>query len=125
MVLLEAWKVVVAQRYAQFDGRAGRAEFWWFVLASWIISVVLNILGQASTVFTVIALIYSLAILVPSLAVGVRRLHDTDHSGWWLLIALVPLVGIIVLLVFWATASQPGANKYGMGAPHFPQLTAA
>jgi uncharacterized membrane protein YhaH (DUF805 family) len=61
----------------------------------------------------VIGLIYSLAVLVPGLAVGVRRLHDTDKSGWWLLIALIPLVGIIVLIVFFATDGQPGPNKYG------------
>jgi uncharacterized membrane protein YhaH (DUF805 family) len=104
MLLVNWWKVVVLQRYAQFVGRAGRAEFWWFFLASFIISAVLNLLGQASNVLYVLGFIYSLAVLVPTIAVGVRRLHDTGRTGWWMLIGLVPLVGLIVLIVLWATS---------------------
>src|SRR4051794_30423180 len=124
MVLLEAWKVVVTERYMQFDGRAGRAEFWWYFLAGAIIGVVLSVLAQASTVFVVIQAIYGLAVLIPGLAVGVRRLHDTNRSGWWLLIGLIPLVGFIILIVFFATASDPRPNRYGVTAPPFPQLVA-
>jgi uncharacterized membrane protein YhaH (DUF805 family) len=61
----------------------------------------------------VLGLIYSLAVLIPGLAVGVRRLHDTGKSGWWLLLVLIPIVGIIVLIVFWATDGEPGVNEYG------------
>jgi uncharacterized membrane protein YhaH (DUF805 family) len=106
MLLVNWWKVVVLQRYTQFVGRASRAEFWWFALASFIISAVLSILGRATVVFSVLGFIYSLAVLVPSIAVGIRRLHDTGRSGWWILIGLVPLVGFIVLIVFWAGAGK-------------------
>jgi uncharacterized membrane protein YhaH (DUF805 family) len=116
--LVSYWKLVVLERYAKFDGRSRRAEFWWYFLANLIISFVLNFidmvigLGMGGGV-GVLGLIYSLAVLVPGLAVGVRRLHDTNKSGWWLLFALVPLVGIIVLIVFFATDGQPGPNRYG------------
>ena len=99
-----------------------RAEFWWFFLASFIISAVLSILGRASVVFSVLGFIYSLAVLVPSIAVGVRRLHDTARSGWWILIGLIPLVGFIVLIVFWAGQGSPGANQYGAPPPNEPAV---
>ncbi len=122
MLLVNWWKVVVLQRYTQFVGRAGRAEFWWFFLASFIISAVLNILGRATVVFVILGFVYSLAELVPSIAVGVRRLHDTGRTGWWMLIGLIPLVGIIILIVFWATQGNPGPNQYGAPAPDEPVL---
>ncbi len=117
MVLVDAWKTVVMQRYAKFDGRAGRAEFWWFVLASAIIGIVLSTLGRASVIFVVLYLIYALGVLIPSLAVAVRRLHDTNRSGWWYLLILIPLVGGIILIVFLATDGTPGLNQYGPPAP--------
>jgi uncharacterized membrane protein YhaH (DUF805 family) len=122
MLLVNWWKVVVLQRYAQFVGRAGRAEFWWFFLATFIVSAVLNIFGRASVVFVVLGVIYSLAVLIPSIAVGVRRLHDTGRSGWWILIGLIPLVGFIVLIVFWASQPNPGPNQYGPPPPNEPAL---
>ena len=73
----------------------------------------LNLLQAASSIFVVLVVIYGLAVLLPGIAVGIRRLHDTDKSGWWLLIGLIPLVGIIVLIVFFATDGQPGPNQYG------------
>jgi uncharacterized membrane protein YhaH (DUF805 family) len=117
--LTSYWKKVVLENYANFDGRARRAEFWWYFLANLIISIVLNIIDAVLDLrlgggFGVLGVIYSLAVLIPGLAVGVRRLHDTSKSGWWLLIALIPVVGIIVLIVFWATDSVPGANDFGM-----------
>ena len=122
MLLVNWWKVVVLQKYTQFVGRAGRAEFWWFFLASFIISTVLSILGRASVVFSVLGLAYSIALLVPTIAVGIRRLHDTARSGWWILIGLVPIVGFIVLVVFWATQGNPGPNQYGAPPPNEPVL---
>jgi len=113
MVLIAAFKRVVAESYAKFDGRSGRAEFWWFFLANLIVGVVLSLLGQASTFFYIIYVIYGLALIIPSIAVGIRRLHDINRTGWWILIALVPLVGLIVLLVFYATAGDRGTNQYG------------
>jgi uncharacterized membrane protein YhaH (DUF805 family) len=115
--LVGYWKRVVLERYAEFSGRSNRAEFWWYFLANLIVGVVLNLLTAASSIFWVPYVIYSLAVLIPGLAVGVRRLHDTDRSGWWLLIALVPIVGIIVLIVFWANEGMPGPNRYGAPAP--------
>jgi uncharacterized membrane protein YhaH (DUF805 family) len=112
--LVGYWKRVVLERYAQFQGRSGRAEFWWYFLAALIIGIVFNILIAVSNIFFVLYVIYGLAVLIPGLAVGVRRLHDTDKTGWWLLIGLIPLVGIIVLIVFWATEGAPGPNQYGL-----------
>jgi uncharacterized membrane protein YhaH (DUF805 family) len=115
--LVTYWKRVVLERYAQFEGRSGRAEFWWYFLAGVIISIVFNILIAISGIFWVLYVIYGLAVLIPGLAVAIRRLHDTDKSGWWLLLALIPLVGIIVLIVFWATEGTPGPNQYGVPDP--------
>ena len=122
MQLVNWWKVVVLERYAQFVGRAGRAEFWWFALANFIVSLILNMLGRASGLFLVLGLVYSLGVLVPSIAVGIRRLHDTAKSGWWLLIGLVPLVGFIILIVFFATQGAQGPNQYGPPPPSEPAV---
>jgi uncharacterized membrane protein YhaH (DUF805 family) len=111
--LIGYWKRVVLERYAQFQGRSGRPEFWWYFLAGVIIGIVFNILIAISSIFWVLYVIYGLGVLIPGLAVAVRRLHDTDKSGWWLLIGLIPLVGIIVLIVFWATEGMRGPNRYG------------
>jgi uncharacterized membrane protein YhaH (DUF805 family) len=113
------WYLKVLRQYADFTGRARRTEYWMFVLFSVIISIVLivldNLLGLAFTpgssgVFT---LLYTLAVLLPSLGVSVRRLHDTGRPGWWVLIGLVPFVGAIALLVFCAMEGNRGPNAYG------------
>ena len=103
------------KKYAQFSGRSRRAEYWQYALFIGIVYVVLAVLAAASkssVVFGLLAVFY-LGILVPSLAVGVRRLHDTGKSGWWLLFGIVPIVGEITLLVFTCLDSQPGPNRYG------------
>ena len=120
MVLVNAWKRVVAERYAQFTGRAGRAEFWWFALSNFVVILVLLALSRAAGFFYVVYAIYALALIVPSIAVSVRRLHDIGKSGWWILIALVPFVGGIILLVFHVMDSQPGANEFGPPADPLP-----
>ena len=125
MVMIDTWKTVVTERFAKFDGRAGRAEFWWFVLAVFIVNAILSILGRASTIFVVVGLIWGLAMLIPSIAVASRRLHDTNKSGWFLLIALIPLIGAIILIVFYATQGDPGPNNYGAPDPGVPALNAA
>jgi len=120
------WYLKVLKQYADFTGRARRTEFWMFVLFNFIASIVLNLvdvlIGTAnfsttSTGFSVtgglLSTIYALAVLVPSLAVSVRRLHDTDKSGWWVLLALIPIVGAIILIVWFASDGTPGANRYG------------
>ena len=106
------WYLDVLKKYAVFDGRARRMEFWMFTLFSFIIAVVLSCIEYALGIFGLSAL-YSLAVLLPSIGVSIRRLHDTDRSGWWLLIALIPLVGFIVLLVFYFMEGTNGDNRFG------------
>lgn len=114
------WYLKVIRNYVGFSGRARRKEYWMFVLFNIIISIVLAMVdgmlglkvgGEQGA--GLLGLIYSLAILLPSIAVGVRRLHDTGRSGWWMLIAFVPFIGFIVLIVFFVLDSQPGSNEYG------------
>ncbi|MFJ1733870.1 DUF805 domain-containing protein [Streptomyces sp. NPDC088254] len=106
------WYVDVLKKYAVFGGRARRQEYWMFTLFSVIVSIVLAII-DAAIGSSILGIIYSLAVLLPSLGVAVRRLHDTGRSGWWLLIALVPLIGAIVLIVFLASEGKRGPNEYG------------
>jgi len=102
----------VLTNYAGFAGRARRAEFWMFALINFIISIVLYGIGAAIGVGQALEGLYSLAVLVPSIAVAARRLHDTNRSGWWQLIALT-VIGIIPLIIFYAQDSDPGPNQYG------------
>ncbi|MGI8667754.1 MAG: DUF805 domain-containing protein [Jatrophihabitans sp.] len=99
-------------KYATFSGRARRSEFWWFALFAIIVDVVVGIIDSAVG-NSILGLLVGLALVVPSLAVAVRRLHDTGRSGWWLLIGLIPIVGAIVLIVFYCQDSQAGANAHG------------
>jgi len=113
----------VLKKYAVFDGRAQRAEYWYFVLFNAIVSIILSILGKAIGVFNItvgtvneiniLSLIYSLAVLIPSLAVSVRRLHDVGKSGWMILLNLIPLIGTIWILVLMIRDSTSGDNEYG------------
>ena len=107
-----SWYLSVVKRYAVFSARSQRKEYWMFILVHFIILVLLN-LGAGSDVGVALLGIYSLATLIPVLAVNVRRLHDTDRSGWWLFIQLVPILGTIVLLVFLATDGTKGDNRFG------------
>ena len=112
-----SWYITVLKKYAVFSGRARRKEYWMFSLFNFIIAVVLGIIGGIAGIFEfysgVLSTIYSLAVLVPGIAVSVRRLHDTNRSGWWVLIVLVPLIGTIVLLVYMVQNSGLGENQYG------------
>jgi len=105
------WYLDVLKKYAVFEGRARRKEYWMFFLFNIIIAVVLGIIDGILGI-GVLSAIYMLAVLVPGIAVTVRRLHDTGRSGWWILIGLVPIVGL-VLLVFMFLDGTPGPNKYG------------
>jgi uncharacterized membrane protein YhaH (DUF805 family) len=91
--------------YAGFTGKASRGEFWWFVLFYVVVYAVLAALISVSNMFAIVLGIFALGTLIPYLAVGVRRLHDTGKSGWWILIAFIPL-GILVLIFFWAQPSK-------------------
>lgn len=107
------WYLKVLKNYVGFQGRARRKEYWMFVLISTIISIVLTTLESMLDIYSFLSGLYSLAILLPSLAVGVRRLHDTGRSGWWLLISFIPLIGAIILIVFMCQDSQEFDNQYG------------
>jgi len=111
------WKKAILENYANFSGRARRAEYWWTTLINFVISIVLSILagilGDLGAIISIISLLFSLAIIIPGIAMAIRRLHDTGRSGWWLLIGLIPLIGFIVLIVFMASDSHRGANQYG------------
>ena len=112
------------RNYVGFSGRASRSEFWYWMLFTVLVSIAmtmidLGILGISSNV-NPFSSIWSLIAFLPSLAIGVRRLHDTDRNGWWWLIAFIPLIGIIVLIVFWCSEGTRGPNRFGpdpLGAP--------
>ena len=114
-----SWYLEALKKYAVFSGRSRRMEYWYFVLFNIIVGVVLALIDMLIGTFSamsnigLLSGIYSLAVLIPTLAVMVRRLHDIDRTGWWILINLIPLVGTIVLLVFALTPGTPGSNRYG------------
>lgn len=101
-------------KYVTFEGRSSRSAYWWWWLFTLLVYVVAQILDAALGTVAVLTGITGLALFLPSLAVLVRRFHDAGHSGWWVLIGLVPLVGFIVYLVFALTPSQP-PNQWGQG----------
>ena len=115
-MMINAWKTVVLERYAEFSGRAGRAEYWWYFLANVLLYLALFILASVAEVFQFVYFIAVIALIVPTIAVGVRRLHDTGRSGWWYLIIVVPFVGGIVLLVLFILEGDRDANQYGVTA---------
>jgi uncharacterized membrane protein YhaH (DUF805 family) len=121
------WYIEVLKKYAVFTGRARRKEYWYYYLINTLIYIVLSLIDVLTGTFNAdlsIGLlngIYTLAVLIPSIAVTVRRLHDTNRSGWWLLIGVIPIIGGIVLIVFLASNSNPEENQYGPN----PKLIAA
>jgi len=108
------WYLMALKKYADFKGRSQRKEYWMFtlfnLLAFFVLSIVGSVLGDQAELLTGI---YSLGVLLPSIAVTVRRLHDIGRSGWWALLMVVPVVGALVLVVFALQDSQPEANEYG------------
>jgi uncharacterized membrane protein YhaH (DUF805 family) len=104
MTLIESVETCF-KKYATFEGTARRSEYWWFFLFNFIVSMVLALMIPK------VSYVYSLVTLLPGIAVTIRRLHDTDRSGWWMLISFVPLVGAIVMIVFLCQDSRPG--RYG------------
>lgn len=114
MEFREAVRSVVVERYADFQGRSPRSEFWWFVLFYLLASLVIGLLGAVSeTLAGIVNFIFWLVLLIPSIAVGVRRLHDIDRTGWWVLIGLVPVLGTLVLIFFFVQRGTPGPNRFG------------
>lgn len=112
------WYLEALRKYAVFSGRARRREFWMFTLVNFLISIVLSILDNVlntdwSNGYGLLGAIYALALIIPTIAVGVRRLHDTGRTGWWILIGLIPCVGFIVLLIFYLQDGPRSTNEYG------------
>jgi len=116
------WFVEAMRKYADFGGRARRLEYWTFVAVVNVGYVVLVGFGASgrSPALVAAAFVFSVMMLLPGLSVTVRRLHDTDHSGWWSLIGLVPFVGTVVMLIFLLTESEPGENRFGSCPKRIP-----
>jgi uncharacterized membrane protein YhaH (DUF805 family) len=114
MGFTEAVRSVIVERYADFQGRSPRSELWWFVLFYMLLSFAVGMVAALSDVLGgVLNLVVTIGLLVPMIAVQVRRLHDTDRTGWWVLIGLVPLIGTIVLIVFYVQLGTDGDNRFG------------
>ncbi|AMQ43195.1 MULTISPECIES: DUF805 domain-containing protein [Aeromonas] len=108
------WYISVLKQYAVFSGRARRTEYWMFVLCNVIVMLLLGMVDKLiGGDNELISSIYSLAVLLPSLAVAARRLHDTDRSAWWLLLGLIPVIGTLVLIYFMVCNGQQGPNRFG------------
>jgi uncharacterized membrane protein YhaH (DUF805 family) len=127
------WYLMVLRKYAEFGGRARRTEYWMYTLVTLVICLVLYgggvaafFAGQraAGVALFCVYMVYSLATLIPSLACCVRRLHDTNRTGWWILISLIPILGGIWLLVLLATDGDPGNNLYGPNPKMLPSTVA-
>jgi uncharacterized membrane protein YhaH (DUF805 family) len=108
------------KRYADFAGRSSVKQYWMFVLINLIVSFVVGAIGggidatvNSIWIGLILNIAYGLATLIPSIAIGIRRLHDIGKSGWWTLIALIPIIGVIILIVFNVEKGQPGPNAYG------------
>ena len=116
IIMKFSYYVEVLKKYAVFSGRARRSEYWSFVAVNFLIGLGLGLFGSfiiGEQVSKILSNIYVLAILIPSIAVSVRRLHDTGRSGWWILVSFIPIIGFITLIVFYCKDSHPGENKYG------------
>ena len=108
MTIVESIKTCFS-KYAEFNGRASRPEFWWWVLFTFVVSVALGFVSQ------MVSGLFSLAVLLPSIAVGARRLHDTDRSGWLQLVWLIPVIGWI-LIIYWCVQEAKEPNRFGSAA---------
>jgi uncharacterized membrane protein YhaH (DUF805 family) len=107
------WYLEALRRYADFSGRARRREFWFFYLFHLLVVVGLMAVDVAVGVDGYLPVIYAVGVIIPAVAVGVRRLHDTGRSAGWLLIGFIPVVGTIALVIFFVQNSQPHTNDYG------------
>ncbi|WP_417395322.1 DUF805 domain-containing protein [Gimesia chilikensis] len=120
------WYLTVLKKYADFSGRARRKEYWMFVLMNFLVSILISFVGAVigdtdGLIAVSLSGVYALFIFIPSLAVTVRRLHDTNKSGWWILITFVPLIGGLVLLIFMIMDSDPNTNAYGANPKTAPE----
>lgn len=108
----EAIKSVFSQ-YATFTGRASRSEYWYFTLFNLIVYIGSIILSAVIPLILMLYMVFSIAVIIPGIAVGVRRLHDIGKSGWWYLIVFIPLIGMVILLIWFVMSGTVGPNEYG------------
>lgn len=114
-----SWFLMALKKYAQFDGRSQRSEYWFFALFYILFAIAATLIDvgigsyDPQSGFGLVSAILAIGLFIPSLSVSVRRLHDTDRSGWWILICLIPLVGAIWFLVLMVFDSTPGNNRFG------------
>ena len=109
------WFVKCLKNYVTFDGRARRKEFWFFMLVSFILGIIVQIIDAILGTDKILNGVLNLALFLPSLAVGARRLHDVGRSGWWQLLVLT-IIGIIPLIIWWASNTKPESNQWGQPA---------
>jgi len=121
----------IKNRYAQFEGRASRSEFWYFALFYFLIDIIISAIDafivnpmigmtpDQAAQGGVLQMVFALGLLIPSIALGIRRLHDIGKSGWWYLLVFIPIIGWLALLYFYILDSQPGTNKYGANPKGF------
>lgn len=113
------WYLKALKSYTKFDGRSQRMEYWYFFLVNIVILVILYFIDSmtgmvnAASGYGILSGVYALAVLLPGIAVAVRRFHDTNRTGWWVLVALIPLIGGLILICFMVLDSDPETNKYG------------
>jgi uncharacterized membrane protein YhaH (DUF805 family) len=113
------WYLEVLKKYAVFDGRARRKEYWFFVLFNILISMALTLIDRLTgnvdpeTGIGILGGLYAIGVMIPGMAVSVRRLHDTGRNGWWLLITFIPVAGALLFLYFMLLDSNPEGNEYG------------
>lgn len=104
---------VCLSKYADFHGRAARPEYWWFALFNALASILASIVDKDVIGYPMLQVIVALALIIPTVAVAVRRLHDADRSGFWLLIVFVPLIGGVALLIWFCLQGTAGDNRFG------------
>lgn len=111
----EAVRTVITERYTDFGGRSRRSEFWWFALFYFLLMLVISlVIGSISEkLSSMLMFLIWLGLLIPYVAVGIRRLHDIDRTGWWILIGFIPIIGFFVLLYFFVQRGTPGTNRFG------------
>jgi len=113
--MVEAYKRFL-RNYVNFNGRSTVSDYWWIILANFLIGFALGFVGgllNIEGITSLISSLYSIAIIIPGIALVIRRLHDTNRSGWWFFISFVPIVGVIILIVFFCSPSVNENNKYG------------
>ena len=109
----EALRSAIVENYCNFEGRASRSQYWWYVLFTALLGFLIGIIFGEETTGNIIQGIVTLALLLPGLGLAVRRLHDIGKSGWWIFLAFIPLVGAIILIVWFCQNSQMFPNQYG------------